>query len=172
MRRPLSSTTPPRSPRARGFTLIELVIVVIVIAVLAAIAMPSLLGAIRKGRRSEAIAALTAVQQAEERFRANNLVYSANLIASPAAIEPNNRGLGLSDVTPNKYYSINLVEATATGYKAVARANPGTSQASDTPCATLGVMVDRGNLKYAGGGPGSTLAADAEYAASNDCWAR
>ncbi len=161
---------PPFSPAVRGFTLIELIITVVVIAVLASIAMPSLLDAIRKSRRSEAIAALNAVQQAQERYRANNMDYSSNLSAAPTAA-PGSRGLGLSSATPSGYYTITLVSGSATSYEATATAVAGTSQANDANCAKLGVMADRGNLLYAGGSAGTAFTS-ASYTASQACWAR
>ena len=55
-----------------GFTIVELTIALVVVGVLASIALPSFMDAIRKSRRSDAFAALSAVQQAQERWRGNN----------------------------------------------------------------------------------------------------
>ena len=49
-----------------GYTLIEVMIALAIIAILASVAMPSFFDSIRKSRRSEAVAALSAVQQAQE----------------------------------------------------------------------------------------------------------
>src|SRR5512134_1137543 len=67
----------------RGFTLIELMIVVAIIALLATVALPSYLDHVRKTRRADAIARISQIQQAQERFRANNAQYAANLTGSP-----------------------------------------------------------------------------------------
>ncbi|MBK7458565.1 MAG: prepilin-type N-terminal cleavage/methylation domain-containing protein [Betaproteobacteria bacterium] len=58
-----------RRETASGFTLVELMIAVVIVALLASIALPSFMDSIRKSRRSEAFAALSAVQQAQERWR-------------------------------------------------------------------------------------------------------
>ena len=64
------------SRRARGFTLIELMVVVMVVAILAAIAIPSYLEQSRKGRRSEAMSAVGELQLRQERWRAEHPSYA------------------------------------------------------------------------------------------------
>src|SRR5574343_135853 len=92
----------PRQIRRRsGVTLIELMLVVVVVAILAAIALPSYQQYVLKGRRAEAIAALNAVQQAQERYRANSPSYAATLseLAQGATSPYAHYGLSLSGVT-------------------------------------------------------------------------
>ncbi len=167
---PLREATPALNAgaKANGFTLLELIIAVVVVAILASIAMPSFLDAIRKSRRSEAIAALNTLQQAQERFRSNNLTYADNLTAAPTATPA---GLGLPTTTPNGYYTIALLSGTATNYEATATAVTGTSQINDGNCSQLGVKFDAGGLLYAAGVAGSIFSASS-YTASNPCWAR
>ncbi|MEO7743985.1 MAG: prepilin-type N-terminal cleavage/methylation domain-containing protein, partial [Usitatibacter sp.] len=54
--------------KARGFTLIEIVITVAIVGILVAIAVPSYQGQLRKGRRAEAQAFITQVAQKEQQY--------------------------------------------------------------------------------------------------------
>lgn len=159
--------------RSRGFTLIELVIAIVVVAVLVSVALPAFFDSIRKSRRSEAFAALSALQQAQERWRANNSQYTTNLTGLPTDTPP---GLGLAATTPTGYYTISIVSADPTSYEATAIANSGTSQAKDANCAKLGVMMgdtadptkSSGNITYAGTGAAGSLS----YGPTSSCWSR
>lgn len=146
----------------RGFTLIELMIAVVVVAILAGLAFPSFMSSIRKSRRAEAFAALTAVQQAQERWRANNSTYSNDLTSATPA------GLGLAATSSGGLYGISLANTGAATYEAIATAASGSSQVSDGNCAKLGVKMNEGNLTYAGASSSGTLT----YAVSHACWVR
>jgi type IV pilus assembly protein PilE len=62
--------------RARGFTLIELMVVVAVVAILAAIAYPSYVEQVRKSRRAQAKADLVEYAQLAERSHTTNNTYA------------------------------------------------------------------------------------------------
>ncbi len=132
----------PKRGHRLGFTLIELMITVVIIGVLAMVAYPSFMSQIRKGRRSDAVSALSAVVQAQERWRSNNPSYGTDLTSAWPT------GLGLSSSSPNQYYTIALSAcspaAPATCYVATATAVAGKSQASDTGCTTLTVTFSAG----------------------------
>ena len=124
----------PKRRQLLGFTLIELMITVVVIGILAAVAYPSYLNSVRKSRRSDAVAALAAVQQAQERWRANNTTYTATL-----------SDLGISSATTQGgFYTLSLSGASGTGYTATATAISGTSQANDTGCIALTARLSAG----------------------------
>lgn len=162
---PIAPALRPRQ-KVCGFTIIELMIAVIVVGVVASLAFPAFQGAMRKSRRAEAFAALSAVQLAQERWRANKLNYTDQLTNAANATPP---GLGLAGSTPSGYYNISLGATSATGYTALATAAGGTSQASDGDCAKLSVRVDVGNLLY---GSATLTGVISESAAGNKCWAR
>ena len=149
----------------QGFTMIEAMIVVAVVGILAAIALPSFLDSIRKSHRSDAFAALAAVQQAQERWRGNRSTYAASLTNGAADTPP---GLGLSAVSSKGYYALSIDAAGATGFTATATGTAGTSQAGDGNCRRLRVRVDRGNIFY------GSAASEGEFdeSAANRCWAR
>jgi type IV pilus assembly protein PilE len=167
MKSPAFSRSSGTAPR--GFTLIELMITVVIVAILAAVAYPSFMDSVRKGRRSEAFAALTAVQQAQERWRSNRATYAGSV--SNAATDTETPGLGMSFTAPDRYYDIAIVgSASATGYEVVATGVAGKSQADDSACRRLGIRLSGGALTYAGCGSAATCTLS--YAATHACWPR
>lgn len=150
----------------RGFTLIELLIAVVIVSLLATLALPSFLDAVRKSRRSEAFAALAAVQQAQERWRAN----SANYTTTLSDLRPT-----IPATTNSGYYTVSLAPppvahapGLATGYVATAIAVAGTSQAADAQCAKLSLRALDGNIQYAGCGSCGSFT----YASAHPCWSQ
>lgn len=149
----------PRKIRQSGFTLLELMIVVAIVAILAMIVYPSYRDYVQRSRRSEAIAEIARVQQAEERWRANNNAYTTDVSSAST-------GLGLiSSATaatsynlPSGFYSIALSNASATGYTVTATAAG--AQASDSKCQTLTAAFSAGTITYGSTGTGSV----------NRCW--
>ena len=157
-----------------GFTLIELMAVVVVIAVLAAIALPAYMEQVRKSRRADAIALLSGVSQAQERWRANSPTYSPNLgsgglVMTSAATAVTTAGTVSSSQFdgPSGYYRVSVSTNSAgtppanlSSYTAVATAIG--AQASDSKCTSLTLQMTAGTLSYT-----ATPAANA-----NLCWSR
>jgi type IV pilus assembly protein PilE len=143
-------------------------IVVAVVAILAALALPSYFDSVRKGRRSEAVAALAQVQQAQERWRANRSAYAGSLTAAPSATPP---GLGMSSATTTGgLYTLAVDAADATGYTLSATAVSGTSQANDTHCSTMRIRLADGNVQY--GGCGGCAVPAGALTDPHRCWSR
>jgi type IV pilus assembly protein PilE len=132
---------------AHGFTLIELMIVVAIIGILAAIAIPNYTSYLLKSRRSDATVAISKIQQAEEKWRANNPLYTSNLASS---------GLDLSNTSANEYYILSITgfdgtncsgSPTGSSYCIQASAASGSPQLNDTGCTVMSLGVNAGLTK-------------------------
>jgi type IV pilus assembly protein PilE len=144
----------------RGFTLIEILIAVALIAIIGTVALPSFAESIRKSRRSEAMAAISTIQQAQERYRGNNASYAASLTAL---------GLG-STSKPRGYYALSsaaVMGSTATAYVVTADGSGG-SQANDGTCGKLSVKMDGPAITYASCKDCTSFT----YATTDRCWSR
>jgi type IV pilus assembly protein PilE len=152
--------------RQRAFTLIELMIVVAIIGILAAIAIPSYQEYVRKSRRTDATVAMSKIQQAQEKWRANNSSYSVDITstglnvstlstATTATSESSTSTLG-----GDGYYTINISSNTATGY--ILTATSTGQQASDSNCKKLILTVNYGNA--------TPTSKNSSGAASTNCW--
>lgn len=131
--------------RAKGFTLIELMVVVAIIGIISAIAFPSYESYMRKSRRADAKVALTGIADRQERSYLQNNTYSSTLTA-----------LNVNAVSDEGYYGLKIDSGTATGFKATATATG--AQLSDTKCKSF--SIDSIGAKTSNGGPGDT----------NNCW--
>jgi type IV pilus assembly protein PilE len=164
--RPMRSGRHPFRSRRPGFTLIELLIAVAVIAILGAIAYPSFMDSIRKGRRADAVAALTQVQHAQERFRANHSTYAGSF--DPTGANPDK--LALRTTSPEGHYSLTLRDATMTGYVAEATARSDSPQASDAACRVMRVTLDDRNGVIQHGSTSSDNTTNSS--AVDPCWVK
>lgn len=67
--------------KAKGFSMVELMIVLAIIAILAAIAIPSYRKYVIRANRTEAVSALSDLSNRQERFYYANNHYGSNLVA-------------------------------------------------------------------------------------------
>jgi type IV pilus assembly protein PilE len=128
--------------KARGFTLIELMIVVLVIAILAAIAYPAYGDYIRKARRADAHDTLLRVKLEQEKWRVSNVAYTAQV--GPGGLELA-LAAGNCFTSPEGHYRVCVVAdpaPTATSFTVAATAQGG--QTKDTSCPVISLEVDRG----------------------------
>lgn len=119
------STTNRKS--AGGFTLIELIVTVSIIIILASIAVPSYRNHVLRSNRSDAMAALTRIAAAQEKFYLQNNSYTASLGAD---------GLDL-EFRPDlsERYDVGIAAADRDSF--LARATAIKSQAGDTDCSVF-----------------------------------
>jgi type IV pilus assembly protein PilE len=116
-------------------------VVLAVAAILAWIALPSYLASISKSRRADVVSAVVQVQQAQERYRANQVVYGSTFLVAGGSFagigasgEP---GAVASYTSPGGYYTLALSGASAASYTVTATAVPGKGQDRDTGCTVL-----------------------------------
>jgi type IV pilus assembly protein PilE len=137
-----------------GYTLIELMAVLVVVGILSVVAYPAFMAQVRKARRAEAVSTTALIQQAQERWRANQPTYATRLMtANPAdcdtpAEQVTNSCLNIAAATGARY-TYALSANTATAYTLTVTAVTGSSQAADTQggtaCTPLVVTVSNGN---------------------------
>jgi len=89
--------------RARGFTLLEVMVTMLIVALLSALAMPSYVYYVTRGRIPEATANLAVKQVQLEQFYQDNRTYSG----APACE---------SDITTSAYFSFTCTTQTASTY--------------------------------------------------------
>lgn len=138
--------------------MVELMVAVVIIGILAAVAYPAYTSAIMRSRRADAVAVLTAVVQAQERYRSNRNSYTDSLT-----------DLKVSDSQITKHYGVKITDVHGngftSGYEAAAKVQSGSPQYQDDACATIIVTVDGAQLSYSA----KDKAGDASKA---NCWSR
>ena len=143
----------------------ELMIAVVVAGILASIAYPSLMSFIQRSRRADAVAVLTNVVQAQERYRSNKSSYAESF----SDLKMGDTAGETAGKLYTKYYDFDLAgvsESFVTGYQVTAKPRTGSAQARDVSnCATLSVKLEGGKLSY--------LATDSsKNDTSATCWSR
>lgn len=146
-------------PALRGFTLIELMVVLVVIGILAAVGYPVYTSHLERSRRADAVKVLTAVVQAQERYRGNRSAYASTL---------SDLGIDASRIT--KHYSMEIAglgesASLVGGYLVTATARSDSQQAHDSQCAKLSIRVEAASVSYE-----SLSSANADT--SSVCWAK
>lgn len=150
---------PPRRPS--GFTTVELLLALAILVISLTLALPAYQAQLRRVRRAEAITALTLLQQAQERRRAEQPTYTAAIGSG---------GLEMAEATPNGFYRlatsvVSGSEASAYGVMASAREQ----QVEDRPCNELRIDVAGGAITLRSG---ATDRYANDEAANRRCWSQ
>lgn len=132
--------------KAKGFTLIELMITVAVVAILAGIAIPSYRNQMLKAHRADGKTALEEIVQRQAKLRANCRFYgvrsdTTNTCGTTAALS----SFAYPGTSKEGYYtlSVTLTGLGTQGYVATATATGG--QTDDTACTPLTITISAAN---------------------------
>jgi type IV pilus assembly protein PilE len=145
--------------RPHGFTLIELMVTVVIAGILAAVAYPAYTSHVMRSRRADATAALTAVVQAQERYRGNRSAFASSL---------DTLKIDVAAITPHYSVSIDNLPGAASlvsGYVVTATAKDSSPQRKDRDCRKLAIRVDGASVTY-------VASSDSDQVTSNTCWPR
>ncbi len=125
----------------RGFTLIELMMVVAIVAIIATFAVPAYQDAVRKGKRADAVAALSKLQLAQEKLRGSCANY-ANALGTADNCAGRTINWAADGFSAQDYYAISITAATGNSY--TLQADPRASQAGDTACDPMTITYANG----------------------------
>jgi len=110
----------------RGYTITEIMIVVAIVGIVAAIGYPQYQNYVREARRADGHAALTRIAAQQERFFADNNIYTADLT-----------DLGYGGVTAPSVDGHYVVASAIAGATFTLTATPQGNQAADATCPTM-----------------------------------
>ena len=126
-----------------GFTLIELVVTMVIFSLLAALAYPSYQTYAERARRADGISAMTGLQLAQERFRANCPFYAQNLgNANACGANPGASTVAYGNASADGFYSLAIVANSATGNAYTISADPQGAQSGDSGCDPLTLLLN------------------------------
>ena len=122
----------------RGMTLLELMVVIAIVGILAAIAMPAFNNQVMKARRADARNALFDWQLRQAEYFADNLSY--------ANVSTINGSGGNTVDSGEGYYDVPATSSISSAFEMTATPKSGTTQASDSECASYFCINQDGPL--------------------------
>ena len=132
--------------KARGFTLLELMVVVAIIAILAGLAFNSYTKQLRKSRRAEAKQLLSDYALREEKWRNNNSTYGTLANINGASPTPSGNYTIVISSPSSGNCAGGAAKSNANGFIITASTVSGKAQAADTQCASLVLTNDCGTV--------------------------
>jgi type IV pilus assembly protein PilE len=127
-----------KKSRQHGMTLLELMIVIAIVGILASIAMPSFNNSVMKARRADARNSMFDWQLRQAEYFSNNLSYDSVDMINGGGADTVDSGEG--------YYDITVSSASTTAFEMIATPKSGSSQASDSDCASYFCINQDGPL--------------------------
>ena len=110
--------------RAKGFTLMELMVVIVIVAILAAVAVPLYVNYVKDAQRTEAKGAIGAVITAEQTwYQVNGIYINDTFIKNPGTNPGQKLNCDLSDALTN--WDISAAQASADGFVVTAQGKAG-----------------------------------------------
>jgi type IV pilus assembly protein PilE len=122
----------------KGMTLLELMIVVAIVGILASIALPSFNDSVIKARRADARNSLFDWQLRQAEFFADNRSYARVSTVNGSGADTVDSG--------ESYYDITATSSTTTTFQMIATPKSGTTQSSDSDCASYFCINQDGPL--------------------------
>ena len=123
-----------KKSRQDGMTLLELMIVIAIVGILASIAMPSFNNSVMKARRADARNSMFDWQLRQAEYFADNLTYASVSTINGSGGDTVDSGEG--------YYGITVTILETTTFQMTATPKIGTTQASDSECASFCINQD------------------------------
>lgn len=122
----------------RGMTLLELMIVIAIVGILAAIAIPAFNTQVMEARRADARNSLFDWQLRQAEYFADNLSY--------ANVSTINGSGGNTVDSSEGYYDVTATSSSSSAFEMTATPKSGTTQASDSECASYFCINQDGPL--------------------------
>jgi len=146
--------------RARGFTLVELLVAMGIVTILTTMAVPSYRHAMHRAQRLDARLALQRIQYLQERHYAQYLRYAARLGGGRDSPD----SLAMPDRSEAGNYELSLLAGgDGQTFTAMAQARAGGRQADDLSCQQL--AIDDAGLRRSADAAGNWSSADPQR-----CW--
>lgn len=147
--------------RARGFSLVELLVTLAILAIVSSYAVSSYRQYVRRAHRVDATATLLRLSAAQEKYYAQNGRYADNdeLSTAPPA------GLGIPG-TEHGYYLLDIAldeGGAAQGYRASATVDTSAAQADDADCWSFSINQQSARTAH-------TRSGDSSREITQRCW--